>query len=163
VAINVVWIHEQPSSPLTKTMKFQITKLSPTFSTNQVTMCQNRTQLPLTKTTTARLHLPFHTTDHQLVHGLTMGCGKRKDTFHQDSPRKAFFGPNKIHKNSTKSQRTVIVATHILQAKFQRPAEEIEGLCVKNHCKEKRLGGRPHHSQPMAGQGRPFSEAFQLS
>jgi hypothetical protein len=30
---------------------------------------------------------------------------------------------------------------HILQAKFQRPVEEIEGLGMKNHCKEKRLRG----------------------
>jgi hypothetical protein len=34
--------------------------------------------------------------------------------------------------------------THILQAKFQRPMEEIEGLGMKNHYKEKRLGGGPH-------------------
>jgi hypothetical protein len=99
-------------------MKLQITKLSPTFSTNQVAARQNRTQLPLTKTTTARFHLPFHTTYHQHVRGLTMGRGKRKNTFHQDSPRKAFFGPNRIHKNCTKSRRTVIGTTHILQAKF---------------------------------------------
>jgi hypothetical protein len=52
---------------------------------------------------------------------------------------------------------------HILQAKFQRTAEEIEGLNVKNHCKEKRIRGRPHRDQPTAGQGSPFSEAFQLS
>jgi hypothetical protein len=89
-----------------------------------------------------------------------MGRGKRKNTFHQDSPRKASFGPNRIHKNCTKSQRTVIGTAHILQAKFQRPAEKIEGLGVKNHCKEKRLGGGPHHDQPTAGQERLFSEAF---
>jgi hypothetical protein len=57
----------------------------------------------------------------------------------------------------------MIGTAHTLQAKFQRPAEEIEGLGVKNHCKEKRLGGGPHRDQPTAGQGRPFSEAFELS
>jgi hypothetical protein len=92
-----------------------------------------------------------------------MGHDKRKNTFHQDSPRKAFFGPNRIHKNCTKSRQTVIGMAHILQAKFQRPMEEIEGLGVKNPCKEKTLRGRPHCDQPTAGQGRPFSEAFQLS
>jgi hypothetical protein len=39
------------------------------------------TQLPLTKTVTASFHLPFHTTDHQRIHGLTMGRGKRKNIF----------------------------------------------------------------------------------
>jgi hypothetical protein len=38
----------------------------------------------------------------------------------------------------------VIGTTHILQAKFQRPVEEIDGLGMKNHYKEERLGGRPH-------------------
>jgi hypothetical protein len=57
----------------------------------------------------------------------------------------------------------MIGTAHILQAKFQRPTKEIEGLGMKNHYKEKRLGGGPHCDQPMAGQGRLFSEAFQLS
>jgi hypothetical protein len=133
------------------------------FSTNQATACQNHTQLPLTKTSTTPFHLPFHTTDHQRIRGLTKGRGKRKDTFHQDSPIKAFFGPNRIHQNCTKSRRTVIGTTHILQAKFQRPTEEIKGFYMKNHCEEKRLGDRPHRGQPTASRGRPFSEAFQLS
>jgi hypothetical protein len=122
-----------------------------------------RTQLPLTKTATTLFCLPFHTIDHQHVHGSPMGRGKRESTFGQDSPRKAFLGPNRIHQNQTKSRRTVIGTTHILQAKFQRPMEEIERLGMKNHRKEKRFGGGPHHDQPMAGQGRPISEAFQFS
>jgi hypothetical protein len=73
-----------------------------------------------------------------------MGRGKRKTPFTKDSPRKAFFGPTRIHKNCTKSRWTVIRTAHILQAKFQRVVEKIEGLGVKNHCKEKRLGGKPH-------------------
>jgi hypothetical protein len=69
---------------------------------------------------------------------------KGKTPFTKDSPRKTFFGPTRIYKNYTKSRWTVIGTAHILQAKFQRPVEEIEGLGVKNHCKEKRLGGEPH-------------------
>jgi hypothetical protein len=152
-AINLQFDNQGPTATM-KTLKAK-----PCHLTTPI----YRSQLPLTKTTTVRFRLPFHTTDHQRVRGLTMGRGKRKNMFHQDSPRKAFFGSNRIHKNCTKIQRTVIGTTHILQAKFQRPAEEIEGLGVKNHCKEKRLGGRPHRDQPTAGQGRPFSEAFQLS
>jgi hypothetical protein len=91
-----------------------------------------------------------------------MGHGKRKNTFHQDSPRKALLGPNKIHQNYTKSWWTVIGITHILQAKFQSPLKEIKGLGMKNHYEEKGLGGGPHRDQPTAGQGHPFSEAFQL-
>jgi hypothetical protein len=37
----------------------------------------------------------------------------------------------------------VIGTTHILQAKFQRLAKEIEGLGMKNHHKEKGLGADP--------------------
>jgi hypothetical protein len=40
--------------------------------------------------------------------------------------------------------------------------EEIKGLGMKNRCKEKRLRDEPHRNQPTAGQGHPFSEAFQL-
>jgi hypothetical protein len=72
-----------------------------------------------------------------------MGHGKKNNTFHQDSDRKAFLGPNRIYQNHTKSQRTVIGTTHILQAKFQRLAKEIEGLGMKNHHKEKGLGADP--------------------
>jgi hypothetical protein len=88
---------------------------------------------------------------------------KRKNNFHQDPPRKALLGPNRIHQNYTKNQRTVIGTTHILQAKFQWLVKEIEGLGMENHCKKKGLGGGPHPDPPMAGQGCPFFEAFQLS
>jgi hypothetical protein len=57
----------------------------------------------------------------------------------------------------------VIGTAHIFQAKFQRPAKKIEGLGMKNHYKENRLRGRRHRDQVTDGQGRPFSEAFQLS
>jgi hypothetical protein len=74
-----------------------------------------------------------------------MGRGKWKNTFRQDSPRKVFLGPNRIHQNCTKSQQAVIGTTHLFQAKFQRPAKEIEGLGMINHRKEKGLGGGTHH------------------
>jgi hypothetical protein len=57
----------------------------------------------------------------------------------------------------------VIRTIHIIQAEFQRLAEEIEGLGMKNHYKKKGLGGGPHRDQPTVGQGHPFFEAFQLS
>jgi hypothetical protein len=87
---------------------------------------------------------------------------KGKTPFTKTHPERPFFGPNRIHKNYTKSRRMVIGTAHILQDKFQMPTEEIEGLDMKNHCKEKRLGGGPHLGQATAGQGRLFSEAFQL-
>jgi hypothetical protein len=36
-----------------------------------------------------------------------------------------------------------IGTTHILHAKFQRPAEKIKGLSIKNRCEEEGLGNEP--------------------
>jgi hypothetical protein len=127
-----------------------------------LTVLNNRTQLPLTKTAIAPFHLAFYTTDHQHAHGPTMGQGKRKRPFTKTHQKRPPLGPTR-HKNYTKSRRTTIGTTHILHAKFQRPTEEIEGLGMKNRCEEEGLGNGPHRDQPMASQGRPFSEAFQLS
>jgi hypothetical protein len=58
----------------------------------------HRTQLPLTKTTAAPFHLPFHTTDHQHIHGLTMGHGKRKTPFTKTHPERLSLGPTEYTK-----------------------------------------------------------------